>query len=155
MRERTSAAQSTPSSRRTTSSPASRAAPSSSGGSFTPEEGLRSIKPLRPADMKRIFLAVTASFFALSLSAADAPKECALCVGSVTELSAVPATPVPLVVKTTADALAATGTALDAMTPEARAHTTLLIGYGIAHDKDPLLEIEAQTKAIVEWAKAR
>src|SRR5205809_6372199 len=136
MRERTSAVQSTPSPRRTTSSPASRAASSSSGGSFTPEEGLRSIKPLRPADMKRIFLAVTASFVALSLFAAEPAKECTLCVGAATDLSTVPATPVPLIAKTGIDKLAETGTALDTMTAEARAHTALLIGYGIAGEAD-------------------
>src|SRR5207244_8284147 len=153
MRERTSAAQSVAAPRRTTSSPASRAASSRSGGSFTPEEGLRSIKPLRPADMNRIILAVTALFFTLSLFAADAPKECTLCVGSVTELNAIPATPVPLIAKTSIDKLTETGTALDAMAPAIRAHTTLLIGYGVARDKDPLLEIEAQTKTIIDWAK--
>jgi hypothetical protein len=103
--------------------------------------------------MKRIFLAVTASFVALSLFAADAPKECTLCVGSTTELTSVPATPVPLIAKTSIDKLTETGTALDAMTPEARAHTTIVIGYGVRGEADPLTAIEARTKTIIDWAR--
>ncbi len=103
--------------------------------------------------MKRIFLAVTVSLFALSLFAADAPKECALCVGAVTDLTGLPATPVPLVAKTSIDNLAATGAALDAMTPQARAHTTIAVGYGIRGEADPLLAIEARTKTIIDWAR--
>src|SRR5262245_15318352 len=100
--------------------------------------------------MKRIFLAGIASLLALSLLAADTPKECALCVGSVTDLTAIPATPVPLVAKASVDHLAETGTALDAMTPAVRAKTTVVIGYGISNGLD---DIEARTKAIIEWAK--
>src|SRR5258705_5104215 len=140
MRERTNAAQSTSASRRTTSSPASPAASSRSGGSFTPEEGLRSIKPLRPDDMNRIFLAATLSLFALSLFAADAPKECSLCVGAITDLAAAPATPVPLLVRVRQDDLTTTGTALDAMSPQARAKAAVIVAYSVERDKDPLLD---------------
>src|SRR5262249_40502384 len=150
MRVRTTAAQLTVSSRRITSSPASRAVPSSSGGSFTPEHRLRSIKPLRLSDMNRIFPALIASFFALSLFAADAPKECALCVGAATDLSVAPATPVPQLVRVRQDDLAAAGTALDALSREARAKTSVVVSYSAAN----LDEIEAHTKAIIEWAKA-
>jgi hypothetical protein len=103
--------------------------------------------------MKRIFLAATLSIFALSLFAADAPKECTLCVGATTDLTAAPATPVPLVAKTSLDNLAATGAALDAFPPETRARMTLLIGYGIKGEPDPLLAIEAHTKTIIDFAR--
>jgi hypothetical protein len=100
--------------------------------------------------MKRIFLVFAASFFALSLFAADAPKECSLCVGSLTDLSATPATPVPLLARTSIDRLAETGTALDAMTPVGRAKTSVVIAYS----SSSLDDIEARTKTIIEWAKA-
>src|SRR4051794_36686696 len=141
MQPRMAAAQSTSGLTRNTSSPASRAEPSSAaisaGGSFTPEEGLRSIKPLRPADMNRIFLvAVTALFCAFSLFAADAPKECNLCVGAVTDLKGTSATPVPLLAQIRQDDLDAAGAALDAMTPEARAKLAVIVGYSVDREKD-------------------
>lgn len=103
--------------------------------------------------MKRIFLVVFLSFFALSLFAADAAKECSICVGAVTDLTAIPATPVPQLAQIREDGLAAAGAALDAMTPEARAHTAIVVSYSVDRDKDPLLDIETHTKAIIEWAR--
>ena len=45
--------------------------------------------------MNRILLAAVLSLFAFSLFAADAPKECSLCAGALTDLTASSATPVP------------------------------------------------------------
>jgi hypothetical protein len=104
--------------------------------------------------MKRIFLAISLSFFALSLFAADAAKECSICVGAVTDLTAIPATPVPQLATIREEGLAAAGAALDAMTPDARAHTAIVVGYRVDPTKDPLLDIETHTKAIIEWARA-
>lgn len=103
--------------------------------------------------MKRIFLAISLSFFALSLFAADTAKECSICVGTVTDLTAIPATPVPQLVQIREDGLAAAGAALDAMTADARAHTAIVIAYSVDPAKDPLLDIETHTKAIIEWAR--
>jgi hypothetical protein len=99
--------------------------------------------------MKRMFLVVLASLFAVSLVAADAPKECMLCVGAVTDLTAIPATPVPLVARFRLDDLTAAGTALGAMTPAARAKTALVISYSATS----LDDIEARTKTIIDWAR--
>src|SRR5690242_12303103 len=100
--------------------------------------------------MNRIFLVVTVLLSSLSLFAADAPKECTLCVGATTDLAAPTATPVPLLVRVRQDDFAAAGTALDAMTPEARAKLAVVISYSAAS----LDEVEAHTKAIIEWAKS-
>jgi len=99
--------------------------------------------------MKRMFLALTLSFFALSLVAADAPQECMLCVGAVTDLAAVPATPVPLLAQIRQDDFAAAGAALDAMSPAVRAKTAVVISYSASN----LDDIEAHTKAIIDWAR--
>ena len=104
--------------------------------------------------MNRIFLAATLSLLALPLLAADAPKECTLCVGAVTDLATAPATPVPLVARIRQDDLTAAGAALDAMTPETRAKMAIVVGYTVDASKDPLLDIEGHTKAIIDWARA-
>src|SRR5437870_1306586 len=49
--------------------------------------------------------------------------------------------------------LAAAGAAVDAMPVVARAHLAVIVRYSAAHDKDPLLDIEAHTKVIVDWAR--
>lgn len=100
--------------------------------------------------MKRTFLALSLSFFALTLAAADSPKECVLCVGATTDLSLASATPVPLLARVRQDDLTAAGAALDAMTPAARAKTAIVIAYTTAGGLD---DIEAHTKAIIEWAR--
>src|SRR5207244_3997637 len=105
------------------------------------------------ADMKRIAFPLVVQLLAVSLFAAEAPKECNLCVGAVTDLKVVPATPVPLVAAIRQDDLDAAGAALDAMAPAARAHVALVIGYSVDKDKDPLLDIEAHTKTIIDWAR--
>src|SRR5690348_15171769 len=101
--------------------------------------------------MNRIFLVVTVLLFSLSLFAADAPKECTLCVGATTDLTAPPATPVPLLARVRQDDFAAAGTALDAMAPQARAKLAVVISYSAAAGLD---DIEAHTKTIIEWAKS-
>ncbi len=90
----------------------------------------------------------------LPLFAADAAKkECSLCAGAVSDLTAVPAGPVPLLVRVAQNDLAARSAAFDALTPEQRRKVTLIVEYGVDTDKDPLLEVEAHTTSIVEWAR--
>jgi len=106
--------------------------------------------------MKRLaFLFSVVPFLALPLRAADAPKECTLCVGAVSDLTAVPATPVPLLVRLNESDLATAGTALDALTPEQRRKTTVIVSYAIDKTLDPLQEVETHTKTIVDWARTR
>jgi hypothetical protein len=106
--------------------------------------------------MKRLaFILSVLPFLVLPLQAADAPKECALCVGAVSDLTVTPATPVPLLIRLRQDDLATAGTALDAFSPEQRRKTTLIVSYVIDKTTDPLQQVEQQTKAIVDWARTR
>src|SRR5712692_6318985 len=103
--------------------------------------------------MKPLAIAAALQFVVLSLFAADTTRECSLCVGAVTDLTVVPATPVPLLAQIQQDDFATAGAALDAMPLSVRAHTTIVVGYSIDRDKDPLLEVESHTRTIVEWAR--
>ncbi|MBV9494909.1 MAG: hypothetical protein JOZ54_11735 [Acidobacteria bacterium] len=105
--------------------------------------------------MRKLAVAVALlQFLVLPLLAADAPpKECVLCVGAVSDLTNLPSTPLPLLVRVAQDDLAARGAAFDALPLEQRKRITLVVEYSVAADKDPLLDVEAHTNAIVEWAK--
>jgi hypothetical protein len=100
-----------------------------------------------------VALVATLQVSVLSLSAAETPRECALCAGAVSDLQVVPAAPVPLLVRIRQDDFTAAGTALDAMPPAVRAKMTVVIGYAVAADKDPMADVETHTQSIVEWAK--
>jgi len=104
--------------------------------------------------MKRIAFLLALQVFVLPLAAAEPPKECALCAGAVSDLQVAPAAPVPLLVKLRQEDFAAAGTALDAMPPAVRAKMTVVIGYAVAADKDPMADVETHTQAIVDWARA-
>jgi len=110
--------------------------------------------------MKRLaFLVSVLPFLILSsvqpLRAAETAKECSLCVGAVSDLTTVSATPVPLLVSLREDQLAAAGPALDALSPEQRRKTTLLVSYVFDKSADPLQEVEKHTTAIIDWARTR
>jgi hypothetical protein len=104
--------------------------------------------------MKRIGLAFLLQFLVLTLSAAETPKECALCVGAVSDLKTAPAAPLPLLVQIREDDFAAAGAALDALSPAVRAKITLVAGYAIDPAKDSLVEIDAHTRRIAAFALA-
>ncbi|HSP34563.1 MAG TPA: hypothetical protein VLU46_09640, partial [Thermoanaerobaculia bacterium] len=87
--------------------------------------------------------------FCLSAVAADTPKQCSMCVGSVSDLSAPPAETIPLLVETTADDFATTSSKIDALSSEQRKQTTVVIRYSA----DRIDDVESKTSAIVEWAK--
>src|SRR5205085_3445289 len=83
--------------------------------------------------------------------AADAPKECSLCVGAVANLSLPPATVIPLVLQMRESDLATTP--IDTLSAEHRAKLTLTVSYAIDPGKDPLTDVETHTKTIVDWAR--
>ena len=103
--------------------------------------------------MKRIAFLLALQIFVLPLAAAEAPKECALCVGAVSDLQVAPATPVPLLVNLRQDDFATAGTALDAMPPAVRAKISIIVSYSVDRDKDPMADVETHTQSIVEWAR--
>ncbi len=106
--------------------------------------------------MKRLALSLLIlPLLALSATAADAPKECSLCTGAVSDLALVPATPVPLLVRVDENDLAKAGAALDALSPEQRRKTTVIVSYSLDRTADPLQEVERHTKLIVDWARTR
>ena len=88
-----------------------------------------------------------------ALSGADAPRECSLCAGAVSDLKSIPATPVPLLTTVAFDDLAASGAAIDVFPTASRARMTVIISTPVAGAADPLATLEAQTRAIVEWAR--
>ena len=103
--------------------------------------------------MKKIaIVAVCLQICVLSLFAADAPKECSLCVGATANLAAPPATVIPLVLQVHESDLATT--AVDTLSPEQRSKLTLTISYSVDKDsKDPMSDVETHTKNIIEWAR--
>jgi len=106
--------------------------------------------------MKRLaFLISVLPFLVLPLRAADAPKDCSLCVGAVSDLTVAPATPVPLLVRVGENDLATAGAAFDTFSPEQRRKTTVIVSYAFDKSADPLQEVEKHTKAIVDWARTR
>jgi hypothetical protein len=106
--------------------------------------------------MKRAAILLTVlQFVVLSVAAADAPRECAMCVGVVSDLAVPPATPVPLLVRLRQDDLAMAGPSLDSLSPEQRRKTTVVVSYAIDKEKDPLADVEQHTSAIVDWARTR
>ena len=102
--------------------------------------------------MRKIAIVVISlQFLVLSLLAADAPKECTLCVGATADLAAPPSAVIPLVLQIQQSDLATT--AVDTLSPEQRKKVTLIVGYSVDRDKDALLDVETHTKSIVEWAR--
>ena len=94
---------------------------------------------------------ISLQFPVLSLLAADAPKECTLCVGAIADLSAPPPAVIPLLLQVREDDLATTG--IDALTPDQRKKVTLIVSYSVDRDKDALLDVETHTKNIIDWAR--
>jgi hypothetical protein len=104
--------------------------------------------------MKRIAIAVLLlQTLVLSACAADAPKECSLCAGAVSDLKTVPASAVPLLVELNESDFATAATALDAMPPAVRAKTTVVVTYSIDASKDPILEVNTHSTNIAEFAR--
>src|ERR1043166_1397223 len=94
--------------------------------------------------------ALLLQFCVLSLLAADAPKECSLCVGATADVAAPPAAVIPLVLQLKEADLATT--AVDSLSPEQRARLTVTVSYSLGRN-EPMTEVESHTKNIVEWAR--
>src|SRR5439155_11994706 len=103
--------------------------------------------------MKRLVFSLAIMMIALSLVAADKPKECSLCVGAVSDLSVPPPVTIPLLVETSVSDLATIAQQVDALSPEQRKNATIVVRYSIDEGKDPLLDVESKTGTIVEWAR--
>ncbi|HYM60046.1 MAG TPA: hypothetical protein VEZ11_04050 [Thermoanaerobaculia bacterium] len=104
--------------------------------------------------MKRLAIALLILTLVPSLLAAGS-KECTLCAGAVADRTIAPATPIPLLLRIQQDDLGAAAAYIDALTPQQRKKTSIVISYAIDTTKDPLIDVEAHTKAIIEWARAR
>ena len=96
-----------------------------------------------------IFLSL--QILVLSLFAAETPKECTLCVGATADLAAPPAAVIPLVLQIRESDLSTVP--VDSFSPEQRSKLTITVAYTVDRQKDPLLDVEAHTKSIVEWAR--
>jgi hypothetical protein len=102
--------------------------------------------------MRRLLIAaIVLQFCVLSLFAADAPKQCTLCVGATADVAAPPAAAIPLVLQVRESDLATIP--IDTLSPEQRAKLTLTVSYTL-ETKDAMTEVESHTKNIVDWAKA-
>src|SRR5690242_4121564 len=101
--------------------------------------------------MRRIAITlVSLQICVLSVFAADAPKQCTLCVGAVADVAALPPTPIPLLLQIGEADLATSG--IDAFTPGQRAKLTVTIRYDLA-TTDPMSDVESHTQKIIEWAR--
>jgi hypothetical protein len=104
--------------------------------------------------MKKIAVVVIAlQISVLAAIAADVLQDCTLCVGAVSDLKSIPASPLPLLLQLRQDDLAVAGSWIDTLTPEQRRKLTVVVTYAVSHDADPLLDVEQHTKTIVEWAR--
>jgi hypothetical protein len=92
---------------------------------------------------KLAFVLFALQIFVLPLSAADAPKECTLCVGVV----AADGAGIPTLTRVAETELAA-------WTPAHPADVALVVSYDIDAQKDALLQVEEHTKTIIDWARA-
>ncbi len=102
--------------------------------------------------MRKIaIIAFSLQVFVLSLFAAEAPKECSLCVGATADVAAPPSAVIPLLLQLHEGDLATT--AIESLTPEQRKKLTVIVAYTVDSVKDPLLDVETHTKAIVDWAR--
>ena len=80
--------------------------------------------------MRRLLTAATVlQFCVLSLVAAEAPKECTLCVGATADVAAPPAVVIPLILQVKETDLATL--AIDALSQEQRAKLTVTVSYEI------------------------
>ncbi|MCU1245323.1 MAG: hypothetical protein JWN02_1233 [Acidobacteria bacterium] len=106
--------------------------------------------------LKRLAVAATLlQLLTLSAAAApETPKECGLCAGAVAQPGLVPLSPIPLLFQLNLSDLPAGTAVIDALSPEMRKQTTVVVTVSLDRDKEPLGEIEQQTKSIVEWARA-
>lgn len=104
--------------------------------------------------MKRIAIAFVLQTLVLSAFAADAPKECTLCVGAVTDLKTAPATPLPLLAEIKEADFATVAPLFDALPAEVRAKTTVIVSYTIDPAQDKLLQVDTHSKAIAAFALA-
>lgn len=78
----------------------------------------------------------------VTAAAADAPRDCSLCAG----ITSLEGGSVPVLTEIEAPALAA-------WTPVAPGSMTLVVSYRVDPAGDPLLQIEQQTKGIIDWAQ--
>ncbi len=103
--------------------------------------------------MKRIAIAMIAlQFFVLTAMAADAPKRCTLCVGTLTHADMFPVSDTPVLVTD----ITSIGPSLNEMSPNLRRSWTLLMDIRInPGGGDPLLQIDRQTREIIAWAALR
>ena len=89
--------------------------------------------------MKRFAILFVILMSAYSALGAGAPKECTICVGAVADFNAPPATVIPLLLETTINDLATIAQPIDALSPEQRKNTAVVVRYSIEEGKDPLL----------------
>lgn len=92
-------------------------------------------------------------FLVLAAFAADATKECSLCAGAAARAGLVPPSPIPLLAEVRQDDLGPAGEMLDALTPEQRKKTTVVVAFALDPQKEPLTEVEQHTSAVIDWAK--
>ena len=101
--------------------------------------------------MRKLAIAVISlQFCVLSLFAAEAPKECTLCVGATADVAALPPAVIPLVLQIRELDLPTTG--IDALSAEQRSKLSLTVSYTV-ESSDPMTEVETHTKNIVDWAR--
>src|SRR5579884_18214 len=101
--------------------------------------------------MRRLAIVlVSLQFCVLSLLAADAPKQCSLCVGAVADVAAPPPSTIPLLLQLREADLATTN--VDAFTPEQRSKLTVTIRYELA-TTDAMNDVESHTQKIIDWAR--
>lgn len=100
-----------------------------------------------------ITLAVLQIFVLSVFGAGQKPTECSFCTGAVTRLEASPKALIPLLAQLSEDELPAMTPLFAAVSPEQRAKMTVVVRYAFAGDQDPLMQVEAHTKSIVDWAR--
>ena len=94
---------------------------------------------------------LVAQLIAFPASAAEPAKDCELCIGAVIEQPVAPATAVPLLLRASDDDLLTAGTTLDALAPEQRRRTVLVLTVSIG--EGGLTEAESKARSIIEWAR--
>ncbi len=103
--------------------------------------------------MNRFAILLAIQVFLFTAVANAASTECTICVGAVAELPVAQPTPVPLLISISENDFAAAGAALDAMTPEQRKKSVVIVSFAVAEGGDALTTVEQKTRNVVEWAR--
>jgi hypothetical protein len=99
--------------------------------------------------MRKLISVLILAIIAVSAPAAEVKKECALCVGAVTDGAAPITEPIPLLIRVSETGFETAGPLVDAMSPEQRKRTVLVVSFAVTD----LTNAEEKAKTVIDWVQ--